>query len=240
MSLALAEPYALALQQALAFCHERTDPFGIVASGSIVRGTGDASSDLDIYVLHAHPWRQRVQRFFNGVPCEIFINAPTHVAGYFQEENKAGRPITAHLLATGAIMFGADDVRLTDVIARARVWLDTPPHISDEALTLRRYLIATAFEDARDVVERDLHTALLLLGEAVPEALAYSFLAAGRNVPRHKDMLLVLARVNPALAAAVAQFVGEPNPAARYAAALVIADLTVHARGFFAWESACP
>ncbi len=142
------------------------------------------------------------------------------------------------MLATGAIMLGADDDRLTDVIAYARVWLDTPPHISDEALTLRRYMIATAFEDARDVVERDPNTALLLLGEAVPEALAYSFLAAGRNVPRHKDMLLVLARVNPALAAAVAQFVGEPNSTARYAAALVIADLTVHARGFFAWESA--
>ncbi len=91
MSLALAEPYALALQQALAFCHERTDPFGIVASGSIVRGTGDANSDLDIYVLHAHPWRQRVQRCFNGVPCEIFINALTHVS-WLLSRGKRGWP----------------------------------------------------------------------------------------------------------------------------------------------------
>ncbi len=45
----------------------RYDPLGIVASGTIVRGSPGPSSDLDLYVIHAAPWRQRVQRRFNGV-----------------------------------------------------------------------------------------------------------------------------------------------------------------------------
>ncbi len=96
----LAEPYASALRDAVAFVLDRVDPVGIVACGSVIRGTPSPNSDLDIYVIHAAAWRQRIQRRFGTVPAEIFINPPSAIRGYFESERQAGpthhRPHAEH------------------------------------------------------------------------------------------------------------------------------------------------
>src|SRR5690349_862702 len=68
--------YDQALRDAVAFVLERFQPVGIVAAGTIVRGAPDPSSDLDLWVIHLQPVRQRLQKFFQGVPAEIFENPP--------------------------------------------------------------------------------------------------------------------------------------------------------------------
>jgi hypothetical protein len=229
--------YQEALSQALAFIDSRTSPVGVVVGGSIVRGQGDAHSDLDIYVLHEAQWRQRVQRRFGGVPCEIFINGAGHVAGYFDDENRAGRPVTAHLLSTGKIVRGADDPRLQALLAQAREWLARPPSVDARALKQQRYMIACVFEDAVDTAQRDPATAALFLGHAVPEALFHAFLKRGQHVPRIKEALARLPEIDPALAAAAHAFYADAPWSARFDAALRIADLALGARGFFEWES---
>jgi hypothetical protein len=226
-----------ALRSAVALCDERTAPIGIVVGGSIVRGQGDAHSDLDIYVLHDAPWRQRVQRVFAGVPCEIFINNGAHIASYHESENRSARPVTAHLLTTGRIVFGADDPRLRAVLEQARDWLARPPAIDPRALEQERYMIACVFEDAVDTAERDPATAALFLGHAVPEALFYAFKARGRHVPRIKETLAALPHLDPALADAARTFYSDAPWPARLAAALHIADLALGTRGFFEWQS---
>lgn len=226
-----------ALRAAVAFCETHTAPIGIVAGGSIVRGQGDAHSDLDIYALHDAPWRQRVQRIFEGVPCEIFINNAAHIAGYFESENRAARPITAHLLTTGQVVRGADDPRMRALLEQARDWLDRPPAIDPRAIEQERYMIACVFEDAIDIAERDPATAALFLGHAVPEALFHAFKTRGRHVPRIKETLAALPDLDPALAAAVRTFYSDAPWPARLAAALHIADLALGTRGFFEWQS---
>jgi UTP:GlnB (protein PII) uridylyltransferase len=47
----LAEPFASAIKQAVDFLFSETDPIGIVAAGTIIRGTAHANSDLDLYVI---------------------------------------------------------------------------------------------------------------------------------------------------------------------------------------------
>ena len=96
----LAEPYAAALRSALSRIFEITTPLGVLVGGSVVQGKGDRTSDLDLYVLHGEPWRQRLQLRFDGVPCEIFVNPPAAIEGYLRTEAGERRPITAHLLAT--------------------------------------------------------------------------------------------------------------------------------------------
>lgn len=44
----LREPYATALRDAVAFALTRTQPIGIVAAGTIIRGNPDRSSDIDL------------------------------------------------------------------------------------------------------------------------------------------------------------------------------------------------
>ena len=75
----LAEKYDIALRMAINYILENYKPIGIIASGTIICGTPDKSSDLDIYVIHNESFRQRLQKYFNGVPAEIFINPPFQV-----------------------------------------------------------------------------------------------------------------------------------------------------------------
>lgn len=73
---ALPEQYRRAFDTARRLIRVQFNPDGIVVSGTIARGNPDPASDLDILAVHHHPWRQRVQRFFDGVSAEIFVNPP--------------------------------------------------------------------------------------------------------------------------------------------------------------------
>lgn len=106
----LEEPYGGALHEAVRYIFEHWQPKGIIASGTIVRGNPSPSSDLDLFVLHRAPERQRVQRFFAGVPAEVFVNPPERVERYFEGERREGRLITTHMLATGFVVYDADPV----------------------------------------------------------------------------------------------------------------------------------
>ena len=102
----LPERYGAALREAVAYILDRyrEDVLGIVASGTILRGTPDPTSDFDLYVIHGKPVRQRLQKFFRGVPAEIFVNPPASTRKNFCKEHGDGRPITAHMLATGTVI----------------------------------------------------------------------------------------------------------------------------------------
>jgi hypothetical protein len=233
----LREPYATALREAVAFVLTRTEPIGIVASGTIIRSNPDASSDLDIYIIHRQPWRQRVQRWFNGVPCELFFNPPDAIEGYFIEEHADGRPLTAHMLATGAPVLN-DDPAVDALIARAQQMMATPLRCDDFGLRMARYGAATLFEDALDVAERDEATATLLLDKAVSAALEYAFRSRGLFVPRHKDLLRILADLDARSSDAARRFYTSATWEERLVAATIIMDVVIGVRGFFEWESA--
>ncbi len=232
----LREPYAAALREAVQFVLSRVTPAGIIAAGSIIRGRPDASSDIDLYVIHQQPWRQRVQKWFNGVPCEIFMNPPAMIEDYFDEEQASGRPITAHMLATGFVMLN-DDPIVDLLIMRASNLLAQPPRSNNNRLMMARYTTATQYEDAMDVAGRDIATANMLLCKSVTSALEYFFLVRNRNIPREKDLLAELAALEPKTAAAAQQFFSSGQWEERVAAAGLIADRIIGARGFFEWES---
>ena len=92
---ALPARFGASLQQATHFVFAEVQPVGVVATRTIVRGEWHAGSDIDVYVVHTASYRRRVQRFFSGVPVEIFINPPNAIREYFRDENADGRPITA-------------------------------------------------------------------------------------------------------------------------------------------------
>jgi hypothetical protein len=230
----LPTPYTEALHEAVTFILERYAVLGVVASGTIVAGTPDLNSDLDIFVIHGEPQRQRVQKRFHGVATEIFVNPPATIRRYFAEELL--RPSTAHMLAHGAVLI--DRHPLTEeLIAEAHGWLATVPNLSATQLTLRRYMAADAFENAQDIAERDPANASLILHQAVLAMLDYSFLAANLHLPRAKRMLAAVSELDPALGDMARCFYDAPNHHARMALAHQIALHTIQATGFFEWES---
>lgn len=234
----LSDPWDRALREAVAFLGGRTRPVGIVVAGSVVLGKGDRGSDLDIYVVHAAPWRQRIQRRFAGVPCEMFVNPPGQVERYLEHEARERRPITAHMLATGWVVH-EEGGTLSALRERARHLLANPPPFdADAAATVEeRYFAASVFEDALDVGVHDPSTESLLLGDAVERMLRFAFTRAGRWLPRRKEMLAALDEFDPRLGPLAREFYRTGDPGRRLELARAIAGRTIAAHGFFEWES---
>ncbi len=233
----LPERYDTALRTAVEFIFAHFSPASVIAAGSILRGLPDPSSDLDIYVIHQEPFRQRIQKFFEGVPAEIFINPPAQVERYLAEEQAARRPITAHMLTTGFVIYG-DTPLLAGLRQKARALLDAPPAPDPFRLLWARYLASNLYEDALDVVERDPATAQLFLAQAVQAMLLYAFQERGLFIPRQKELLDRLHALSPELAQAARTFMTAPGLADRLQAAAQITTLTVKETGFFEWEGA--
>jgi predicted nucleotidyltransferase len=232
----LPERYDRALHEAVAHILGRYTPVGVIAAGSILRGTPNISSDLDIYVLHLAPFRQRLQKFFNGVPAEIFVNPPAAVEGYFTSEAAASRPITAHMLVDGFVVLDQHPV-VEQLRQRAREMLATPPNLTPAQHTWKRYLASNLLEDAVDIAERDPQTAQIFLGQAVFAMLQYHFEAKGNFIPRTKELLSLLDSLDPSLAVLAREFFSSGDFPTRLRTAEQIADLTLQVRGFFEWES---
>ncbi len=233
----LSEPYASALREAVAFILGRVEqPLGILACGTIIRGNPAPSSDLDLYVIHAGRWRQRVQRFFNGVPAEIFINPPHQVERYLDEEQAEARPITAHMLVTGfAVVERGGQV---DTLRRkARQSLAQPPPMDAFAQLTSRYMTATLYEDALDVAEAQPEAATLILNRAVYAMLHFALRRAGRFLSRDKDLLNDLAGLDAELGGLARAYFAAASLAERLSAAAGINQRTIAATGFFEWET---
>lgn len=232
----LAEPYASALREAVAFVLDQVDAVGIVACGSVIRGTPSPNSDLDIYVIHEAAWRQRIQRRFGGIPAEIFINPPAAIRGYFEGERQAGRPITAHMLSTGFVILDRDPV-VQVLVAEAEAVLALPPDRSPADLLFLRYLAADLYENAVDMQHADPSTGLLILGDAIQRMVDYRYLAANVYLPRPKDRLTHLAALDPVAEALIRQFTQTGDINDRYRLAADLADRILDTQGFFEWES---
>ena len=232
----LPDKYDQALREAVSFVLDRFKPVGIIATGTIIRGTPDSASDLDVWVIHLEPRRQRLQKFFNGVPAEIFVNPPWAIQKYFVQDQEEARPISAHMMATGTVVLATDPV-VEQLRQTAISLLSSPPALTPQKLTMARYAAATKLEDAMDILERNPAAATIVASEAVRQMLHFVFLKAGRFVPRDKDMLDALTNMDAELARKVQLFFESVDSTKRMHLATELADRILQVRGFFEWSS---
>lgn len=231
---ALAEPYNQALHQAVALIREQYEPVGIIAAGSILRGKPDPTSDLDLYVIHLAPWRQRLQRWFNGVPTEVFVNPPQAIREYLAQEWQERRPRTAHMLTTGHLVLACDPV-VAALRAEAEASMASPPP-APEDLTMDRYGLALLYEDAVDVAERDPEAARMIASQAVAALIGHCFVQRGLFLPREKDALTALETLDPDMAQFARGFYRATSIEEALGLAGALCERVVGARGFFAWD----
>ena len=195
------EPFATALREAVAYTIEHYNPIGIIGAGSVMRGEGDLTSDIDLYVIFEGDYRQLEHKFFNGVPCQLFCNPTQMMPRYFAEER--GRlnngPTTAHMMASGIVILDRDP-RIEQIREEARHALKLPPKPNEDMLQLMRYHTVSALENMLDVRETDPDMAMLEIYNALPNMLNYYFLKQGQYIPRHKDTLKQIRQHDPELA----------------------------------------
>ncbi len=228
--------YDIALRGAVSFVLASLRPVGIIASGTILRGNPDATSDIDLWVVHLEPMRQRLQKFFNGVPVEIFVNPPWTIQTYFAQDQSSARPISAHMMATGHVILAIDPI--VDELRRKAEWLLTqPPDLNEEAITRAKYTAATHFEDGTDIAFRNPVGASMMLSQSLVEMMRFAFLQARRFIPRDKDLLEEFALLDNEAAAKVRAFFKTSDCQERVSLATEVADRILGTRGFFEWTS---
>jgi hypothetical protein len=233
----LPSKYDTALRDAVSFVLATFKPVGIIASGTIIRGNPDPTSDLDLWVIHLAPLRQRIQKFFNAVPAEIFVNPPWVIETYFAHDQSSARPISAHMMATGFVVLATDPV-VGELHRKAKWLLTQPPDLTAEAIVQARYAAATRFEDALDIAARNPIGATMLLSQTLIEMLRFAFLKAQRFIPRDKDLLDEFRLLDPDSAARAHEFFETSDSNKRIRLATEIADRILGTRGFFEWSSA--
>jgi hypothetical protein len=232
----LQEPYRTALHDCVRWVLERFEVSGIIAAGTIIAGHPDPASDLDVYVVHAIEKRKRVQRFFNGVPCEIFINPPSAIRKYFEQEFMVRRPSTAHMLSTGTVVVRRDDV-VEALVNEAKAFLAREPEISSETLNALRYVSACHLEDAVDLQTRDSAASAWKYTKALEVMLEYFFCQKGEFYPREKALFARAMELDEELGILATKAITSSALDERQHYTLAVADRTIGARGFFEWDS---
>lgn len=235
----IAPRYEKARRGAVDLASALTEPDAIIAGGAVATAlrTAAAPDDggrIDVYILHAEPWRQRVQRRIDGVPCELFINPFEQVRRYFVEEGFAGRPVTAQMFAEGLIVYDPLG-RAAALAAEARTLLAAGFHPGESELARRRYHAACLLDDARDLLARDATTSELLLGQALGAMLDYAFAARGQWLPRPKERAAMLMKLDPAGGTLLAAGLRDNDLAGKLRMAERLADRLLGVRGFFEW-----
>ena len=229
--------YDRALREAIEFILSRFDPLGIIAAGTIVRGDPGPTSDHDIFVIVSGSKKQRVQKIFAGVPAEIFVNPPRTVEQYFEEDRKANRPITAHMLATGFVVLDRDP-EVGRLRALAREYLRRSAELSEGDLMWQRYAAALHLEDAIDLVETDPEAATFLMNQAFNDMLRFTFFAnRDHHVPRWKEILSVVCELDPRAGELARGYLRATLLEDRLPFVVELADRICGAHGFFEWES---
>jgi hypothetical protein len=232
----LNEHYMSALKEGTKWILGNFNLTGLIVSGTIIRGNPDASSDFDIFVIHNNNYRQRIQKIFNSVPFEIFINPPLSVIKNIKEEYKSGKQCTAHMLATGHVLINRD-VIVNDLLANAESFLAKQPEFDEKQAEILRYKAAVLLEDAVDIKDKDPGMAHVFISDSVQAILEWYYYKKNLFIPRKKELIVNTERINPEIGSCTRKVMESVQTEAKINSLKRLADLTIKTYGFFEWES---
>lgn len=163
-------------QQAIAFAGELlagrySGAEFAIASGSIVRGNGTATSDLDLVVIYpALKGAYREAFIHRGMPVEAFVNDYETIQGFIDREHRNGQCSMMHMLTTGVVVPG-DMEASKRLQSYARTLLEAGPPAPDPAVIERlRYFVTDLIEDLRGQPPRqELCSILYILYQTIGE-----------------------------------------------------------------------
>jgi predicted nucleotidyltransferase len=231
------EFHKIALTEAVNWIESNYKPIGIIASGSIIRGNPNKDSDFDIYVIHEQPFRQRIQKYFNQVPCEIFVNNIDHTKSSFLEEQRQNRPVTAHLISTGLIIKGNDHEIVKLALKDANEFKNKPKEITEYNLTLNTYLITNLLEDANDTISSDPLTCEYILNRTLDKFIDFWFVLKRIPLPRIKERMITIKNIDVEFYNKIKLIYSLNDISQKLKQANDLIELTISKKGFFEWES---
>jgi hypothetical protein len=225
-----------ALKEGTKWIIEHFNPLGLIVSGTIIRGNPDISSDFDIFVIHDNNFRQRIQKIFNSVPFEFFINPPSSILKNIKDEYKTRMQCTSHMLATGYVLFNKSDI-INDLITNAKTYLNKQPEFNEKQAELLRYKAAVLLEDAIDIKDKDVGMANVFISDSVQAILDWYYYKEYLFVPRKKDLIANTERIAFEIGSCSRKVMESVQIEEKINYLKRLADLTIKSYGFFEWES---
>jgi predicted nucleotidyltransferase len=162
----------------------------VFAAGSIVRGEGTASSDLDLVVVFASlPCAYRESFRFDGYPVEAFVHDPETLEYFFLEVDRpSGVPALPQMVVEGVEVPTANDLSRDLKRLASSVIAAGPPALDAQTEQRMRYFVSDLVDDLRAPRSKD---ELMGTGAALYEQLADYYLrrqglwsAKGKAIPR--------------------------------------------------------
>ncbi|MGE7920589.1 nucleotidyltransferase domain-containing protein [Viridibacillus sp. NPDC093762] len=120
---------------------------GAVLAGSVVRGEGTDTSDLDIVVFDKSlnsSYRESLKEF--GWPIEVFVHSLTSYKHFFELDYKAAKPSMQRMVWEGILL--KDEGIIQSIKLEAKEILDKgPERWTKEIITTKRYFISDVLDD---------------------------------------------------------------------------------------------
>ena len=127
-------------------------------AGSVARGAGTSTSDLDITVLlDGKPAPHRDSRRFEGWPVELFVHTEASLGHYRARDAARRQPTMMRLVGESVVLVDVDGSG-TPLQADCRAQVaDGPPPLAADEVAASRYAVSELIEDllgATDPLER--------------------------------------------------------------------------------------
>jgi predicted nucleotidyltransferase len=226
-----------ALNEAISWIERNYTTIGIIASGSIIHGNPSPTSDFDIYVIHEEKFRQRVQKYFNNVPCEIFINSIELTKLSFLAEQNNNRPVTAHMIANGILLKGDNNENIISIIKEAKDFQFKPKVLTSNDETFIKYGISNLLEDANDVVESDPMTCEYILVKVIDKIIDFWFLKKQLPLSRIKERMCLINSYDPEFYVQINKAFQAQSIKEKLEAVTKIVENIIGEKGYFEWTS---
>ncbi|KEZ50480.1 nucleotidyltransferase domain-containing protein [Metabacillus indicus] len=118
-----------------------------VLAGSVVRGEGTPTSDLDLVIFDESIKESYRESFVDfGWPVEAFVHNFSSYRYFFEEDCKSGTPSMPRMTAEGIVLKGKE--RLVPIKKEASALLEKGPEpLTQKEIDSRRYFITDALDD---------------------------------------------------------------------------------------------
>lgn len=208
---------------------------GFVA-GSVIRGEGTPTSDIDIAVLFDESFEDvhRNSVVEEGWPIEFFVHNPQAQDFYFDKDRKRGMCIMPTMVANGIIIPDKTDLLLAQRCKAATIIAAGPPLLAKDDCDLRRYMIADLLDDLEGASDAGTRRATLaLLHEHLGD---FHLRARGCWSGRGKSLLKRLKEEDEDYAARYGVAFESGFSAQNIAPVMILAEETLAPRGGRLWE----
>lgn len=170
------------------------DLLGMLLGGSVAYGFPAKRSDLDIYVIIRHPWRQRRTLFVDEVEVELFINPPHKIR---EEFKKTEHPATLSMFARGKILYDPNGLIAELVGLAKQIWQGHRPVVAEKDQALLRYGPTDMLKDAQDLAESDPEIAIYQIVLTLQTTLDVYYKLQRHWSVKSKHLFLELGKVAP-------------------------------------------